>query len=202
VIVVKLGGSLLESGAIVGAMSTLLAVRHTPLVLVVGGGARVDQVRADAAVGRLDEVAAHAQAVFAMDHNAHDLSVAYPALSRCTTMEAMRAALAQGQCALWLPSMLALTASDVPASWSVTSDSLSAWLAAQLHAAQLIVVKSCDVPPAIATDAHGLQAAGVVDQAFPHFAGLLRCPWRVTTPQGLARVLDPSPPAQPAPALH
>lgn len=56
---------------------------------------------------------------------------------------------------------------DVPRSWDVTSDSLSLWLAAELKAARLILVKSA---PAFGTDPRRWVEDGIVDPAFPSLA--------------------------------
>jgi aspartokinase-like uncharacterized kinase len=70
---------------------------------------------------------------------------------------------------IWLPETMVLSASAIPASWSVTSDSLAVWLAAEIGAERLILVKSGTLP-ARADDAAALSDAGVVDEAFTHFA--------------------------------
>ena len=54
------------------------------------------------------------------------------------------------------------------ASWDVTSDSLAAWLAGQIGARQIALVKhgaAFGNPPSVAD----LAARGIVDQAFPRF---------------------------------
>jgi dihydroneopterin aldolase len=63
---------------------------------------------------------------------------------------------------------------DVPASWDVTSDTLAAWLAAELAAASLTLVKSAPLPAGGSgpPDTAALAAQGYVDAAFAsHIAG-------------------------------
>ena len=63
---------------------------------------------------------------------------------------------------------MTLGAADVPASWDVTSDSLAAWLAGQLGARRLVLMKQVVLSrdPVSADD---LAARGIVDKAFPRF---------------------------------
>ncbi len=60
-------------------------------------------------------------------------------------------------------------AAPLPKAWDVTSDTLAAWLAGELKADRLILVKSVD-PPSAAETAADLAAAGIVDPLFPHYA--------------------------------
>ena len=58
--------------------------------------------------------------------------------------------------------------------WDVTSDSLAAWLAEQVAADELVLVKSAD----ISTEATllELQTQGIVDASFNCYADRLCCP--------------------------
>jgi hypothetical protein len=57
--------------------------------------------------------------------------------------------------------------SELPQDWSVTSDSIAAWFAAQYSASELVLLKSCDV---CGRTAQALARAGVVDGHFPKIA--------------------------------
>jgi aspartokinase-like uncharacterized kinase len=70
---------------------------------------------------------------------------------------------------IWLPTQMVLSEPRIPASWSVTSDSLAAWLAVDIGAKRLVLVKSCALP-ACTDNAVALADAGIVDEAFAHFA--------------------------------
>jgi dihydroneopterin aldolase len=59
-------------------------------------------------------------------------------------------------------------AQDVPWSWDVTSDSLSAWLAGTIGAERVLLVKHVE-PPAGPLRAADLVAEGIIDPAFPGF---------------------------------
>ena len=70
---------------------------------------------------------------------------------------------------VWMPTRMVLGEPRIAASWDVTSDSLAAWLAGQLRADRLLLVKSL----ALASDsiaASTMTARGLVDPAFPTYA--------------------------------
>ena len=54
--------------------------------------------------------------------------------------------------------------SQLPCTWDVTSDSIAAWVAIQLRASQLILLKSCSVPVATVSE---LARQGIVDSYLP-----------------------------------
>jgi 5-(aminomethyl)-3-furanmethanol phosphate kinase len=75
---------------------------------------------------------------------------------------------------VWLPSEMVLNAdlcaeADVPHSWDVTSDSLAAWLAQQLEASQLVLIKSDHrlIPAQASWSITQLVAQSCLDAAFP-----------------------------------
>ncbi len=53
---------------------------------------------------------------------------------------------------------------DLPQDWRTTSDSIAAWLAHQIDADELVLLKSCEVDPQDSLSQ--LTQSGVVDQAF------------------------------------
>ncbi|MFI3221643.1 MAG: uridylate kinase, partial [Methylococcaceae bacterium] len=57
-----------------------------------------------------------------------------------------------------------LDQSGVPASWDITSDSLAAWLATQISATELILVKSSVIDPQASLEQ--LAAQQIIDQGF------------------------------------
>lgn len=169
-VIVKLGGSLLTLGRAKPWLDAL-AGQPQPVVIVPGGGPFADQVRNLQRPLGFDDRAAHHMAVLAMAQTACVLQ------SWCTrwqlgpTVPALQALTDQGHPALWCPTVLP----DTPASWDITSDSLAAWLAAELHATQLVLVKSraaqSDVPADWVSDR--LADAAFVDYA-QRFDGVVR----------------------------
>jgi 5-(aminomethyl)-3-furanmethanol phosphate kinase len=143
--VVKVGGGLArEAGddALRALCDTLgaLAERHR-LLVVPGGAGFADAVReADRRFG-LRAATASRMAVLGMEQFGWLLSELIPRAVRCADLARARE-LAGGQAAVLLPAGLALDA--LPASWQVTSDSIAAWVADQVGAGRLVLVKEVD----------------------------------------------------------
>jgi dihydroneopterin aldolase len=164
VIVVKLGGSLVESGA-VGAWLKALRGGGGRAAVVTGGGAYAEMVRRDQRRHGFSDRAAHRMALLGMEMNAlmlADLGQLVP----CRSIGEFRDALAKASIPVWLPSTMALADAAIPESWGVTSDSLAAWLARRLEATTLALVKSLASP---SRDAVMLAQSGIVDREFPPF---------------------------------
>ncbi len=166
--VVKLGGSLAESGSLRSWLAVLERRGGGRCIVVPGGGAFAEEVRAAQWRHGFSDRAAHHMALLAMDQYALMVADFAPSLRPCDSEEQMETALARGEAALWLPSRLASGDPAIAASWAVTSDSLAAWLARRLAAATLALVKSVPVP---ALPLHELVARGMVDAAFSAYAG-------------------------------
>ena len=165
-IVVKLGGSL-AGGAALPAWLAALPGGRGRAVVVPGGGAFADAVRAEQRRHGFSDRAAHRMGLLAMEQYGLMLVDLLPCLAPCRDEAAIRAALAAGEVALWLPCEMAAADRAIPESWDVTSDSLAAWLAGRLGAARLVLVKSVAAPPKL--EPASLAAAGMVDPAFPRF---------------------------------
>ncbi|ACK51325.1 aspartate/glutamate/uridylate kinase [Methylocella silvestris BL2] len=170
-IVAKLGGSLAGSPQRDAWLAALVASTRR-LVLVTGGGPFAGAVRAAQAAMGFDEAIAHRLALLAMEQYAIVIAARQDRFALAATRDDIAAALARNRIPVWLPSAMALAAAEIPQSWDMTSDSLAAWLAGELAAAQLLLIKSSNVEePA---SARGLAGDGVVDPLFPHFAARSR----------------------------
>jgi len=164
-IVVKLGGSVVRSGALASWLE-VVAAANTPIVIVPGGGALADEVRSCQQQLGFGEASAHRMALLAMDQLAWAVAGMRPGFEVGTAEEALRAILGRGLVALWAPSALIAERSDIEATWRLTSDSLALWLAGKLGAEHCYLIKS--VAAARGTrSAQALAAEGVVDEAFP-----------------------------------
>ena len=173
--VLKLGGSLLPQTGWREALALLVQRVHEPLVIVPGGGVFADAVRhAQASIG-FDEHAAHEMAILAMAQTACVLRGACPGLPLEATPRAIEAAWATHAVVVWQPTVMP----ETPASWDISADSLAAWLAAQLGAQELVLVKSCALPEPARSQGSGAQAqaawrrwaeAGAVDGRFAGYA--------------------------------
>jgi 5-(aminomethyl)-3-furanmethanol phosphate kinase len=143
--VVKVGGGLGRGAgddALRGLCATLgaLGERH-PLLVVPGGAVFADAVRdADRRFG-LSAATSHRMAILGMEQFGWVLSELIPRAVRCADL-ARAHELAGGQTAVLLPAGLPLDA--LPASWQVTADSIAAWVADQVGAGRLVLVKEAD----------------------------------------------------------
>ena len=140
------GGVLADVAGFDAVLATLDGVaRSCRLVIVPGGGPFADAVRAvDRQLG-LSETTAHWMAIEAMDQYAQVIA---ERLARTSLIEDPRdigTAIAAGRVPVLKPSRWLREADPLPHSWDVTSDSIAAWIAGQLGARQLILVKPAGV---------------------------------------------------------
>jgi 5-(aminomethyl)-3-furanmethanol phosphate kinase len=145
--VVKVGGGLARDagdGALRALCRTIgdAGARH-PLLVVPGGAAFADAVREHDSRFALQAATAHRMAILAMDQFGWLLSDLIPGAVRCTDLVAGRNAAARGAPPVLLPAAL-LARDPLPASWTVTSDSIAAWVAGAAHATRLVLVKPVD----------------------------------------------------------
>lgn len=171
--VVKVGGSLVADRIRLRRLLGALADgAEGPAVIVPGGGALADAVRATQAALGFPDPLAHRLALDAMAGMARIFAALEP---RLAVTEAPGDALAAGRVPVWDPSGLEGGHPEIPESWDVTSDSLALWLATHLDARACLLVKSADPPPGAGPAE--LARAGLVDAAFPGFAS--RFPGRI-----------------------
>ncbi len=143
--VVKVGGGL-GRGARGDALRALclllgkLGERH-PLLVVPGGAGFADAVRDHDRRFGLRATTSHRMAILGMEQFGWLLSDLIPGAERSADL-ARAAGLADGRTTVLLPAGLALDA--LPASWHVTSDSIAAWVAGQVGADRLVLVKEVD----------------------------------------------------------
>lgn len=142
--VVKLGGSLVGSAALPAWLATFDGLsQRARIVIVAGGGPFADVVRdvqPDLGIG---DTTAHAMAVLGMRQFALAIAALVPgegsdlvnagSLSGCARRTGLM---------VWDPLDPALAASDIPADWTATSDSIAAWLGRRLAADGTVLVKS------------------------------------------------------------
>jgi aspartokinase-like uncharacterized kinase len=143
--VVKVGGGL-GRGAGDEALRALcralgeLGERH-PLLVVPGGAWFADAVREADSRFALPAATSHRMAVLAMQQFGWLLSELIPGAARCADLARARE-LGAGHSAVLLPAGLPLEA--LPASWEVTSDSIAAWVAGEVSAGRLVLVKEVE----------------------------------------------------------
>jgi 5-(aminomethyl)-3-furanmethanol phosphate kinase len=143
--VVKVGGSLLAGEGLPSLLTTLgeLARTHR-LVVVPGGGPFADAVRRACSLHDPGASAAHWMAILAMDQHAHLLAGLLPAARFSAGPDEIARVLAEGMLPVLSPFRWLRAADPLPHGWHVTSDSISAWVAARLAAHRLVLLKAVE----------------------------------------------------------
>ncbi|WP_417385676.1 hypothetical protein [Gimesia sp.] len=175
--VLKLGGSLFDLPDLKDRLSEFLAqLQDRKPLLICGGGRAADLVRHWDTIHQLDATESHWLAIAAMKLNERLVCELLPgACIVCNQNDAEQAWLQNRTPILCAEQYLQRTDSNefspLPASWDVTSDSISAWVTLTWPAEELILLKSIDLPAdtTIAT----LSAAEAVDAYFPSLANQL-----------------------------
>ena len=170
---VKLGGSHALSPHLKDWVEEIAACGR--VVVVPGGGPFADAVRKAQPRMGFDDRAAHRMAILAMEQYACALASLDRRFLLSATVDAMWLDLDRERVSVWLPAEMVLAESEIPRSWDVTSDSLAAWLAGQMRAPRLVLVKHGEWRGGTIA-ATELVAQGVVDAAFPNFLARSRTP--------------------------
>lgn len=127
-LVVKLGGSLHPH---VPALVPILRTSPRPLLIVPGGGTYADSVRQ----ARFDDETSHWKAIDAMDtYGRYIATFGLPVTNLLAVPEQTR---------ILLPASCMRQHDPLPHTWDVTSDTIAAWVAAELHL-DLLLLKSVD----------------------------------------------------------
>jgi aspartokinase-like uncharacterized kinase len=162
--VVKIGGSTADQPEM-GVWVAALARSRLPIIIVPGGGPFADQVRAAQPNMGFSDRAAHAMAILAMDQFGYVILDRHEKMAPARSLADFERAIESGMVPVWLPSTMAIPASDIEASWDVTSDSLAAWLVGKLGAEGLLLIKQTSAF-SDRDDIDSLAAKGIVDAAF------------------------------------
>ena len=139
-LVVKLGGSLYSTVELKRWLSSLKMYSQQQSILIVpGGGPFADQVRTAQALHHFSDSHAHHMSILAMAQFALLIAGIAP---NCQLFHYPKnQKLLSSAFSVWLPDENLLSINDLSHSWSVTSDSLALWLAQQLEADELIIIK-------------------------------------------------------------
>ena len=134
-IVVKLGGSLSQSDALIKCLNSVEQnYQGRAVVIVPGGGAFADQVRLAQQRWQFDDKTAHRMAILAMQQMALLFNGIKGDFVIARLVADVQKQLLQKKTVIWSPDIVELESASVPASWDITSDSLAAWLATALSA--------------------------------------------------------------------
>ncbi len=143
--VIKVGGSLAESEALPALCHqiSLLARAHR-LLVVPGGGPFADSVRHYYDRWRLSESTAHKMAILAMDQYGYLLCDLMPGSVPVSSFAQVEPVHRGDKIAVLIPSPLLFCLDPLPHSWKVTADSIAAWVAVQMQARTLVLMKAVD----------------------------------------------------------
>jgi len=191
--VVKVGGSLAETGRLKEALA-IIAGATRPVIVVPGGGQFADKVRDLQAMMRFDDRIAHRLAILGMHQMAELYFSLAPRFAPAETADEFAAVQAARRVPVWLPLKLCENDETIPAGWTVTSDALAARLAERLGRLPLLLLKSISVDAT--ASAAELADNDIVDPVFPEIVARARLDWRILGPdddEALAAILN-SPP--------
>jgi probable H4MPT-linked C1 transfer pathway protein len=158
-LVIKVGGGLLaHADHLDRVLASIADVARTRRVLVVpGGGPFADVVRdVDGRLG-IGNDAAHWMAILGMDQYAHLLASRMADGYVVCDRDEIEAAHVRRQIPVLAPFRWLDAADPLPHTWEVTGDSIAAWIAGEVHASRLVLVK----PP-------GARGSTLVDAHFEH----------------------------------
>jgi hypothetical protein len=155
-IVVKLGGGLLAApGHVERALEAIAAwARQRPLLVIPGGGPFADAVRDVDRRLALSDDAAHWAAILAMDQYAQVIASRLAGGEVVETRHGIHRALAAGRVPVLAPARWLREADPLPHSWSVTSDSIAAWVAGQVGAGEILLIKPANARGASMVDGY------------------------------------------------
>ncbi|MBY0560532.1 uridylate kinase [Hyphomicrobium sp.] len=179
-LVIKVGGSLAETGRLGGTLA-MLSAAQIPIVIVPGGGPFAEAVRSLQREIRFNDVVAHRLAMLAMEQMAEWIVSERFGLKVARSIDEISDCIMDGQIPVWAPLRMIGDDETISANWSVTSDSLSVRLA-ELLGARLILLKSVDVADDLS--AEDLARQGVVDGFFPEIVARAGVSWSIFGPAG------------------
>ena len=167
-IVVKLGGSLAESDALIKCLNSVEQnYQRGEIVIVPGGGAFADQVRLAQQHWQFDDHTAHKMAILAMQQMALLFKGLKSHFAIAGALTDIHKQLNRQKIVIWSPDIIELDNACIQATWDITSDCLAAWLAEILSARELVLVKSAVIDANLSLQE--LAEQNIVDSAFCDF---------------------------------
>ena len=157
-----------DAATLIQCLNTIEQKYTDKIVLVPGGGVFADQVRSQQLQWKFNDEIAHQMALLAM----HQMALLFKSIQKsfvlASNISDIQQALSNHSIVIWMPDLEELNAFGVEASWNISSDSLAAWLAGQLAATELILVKSAEIP--LKLDIQQMQKLKLLDQAFNEYS--------------------------------
>lgn len=181
-IIVKLGGSLFNTPELVLWLQRLAETsRSIPIVIVPGGGPFADVVRKAQTQHHFNDKTAHHMALIAMKQFGLMLSALE---ENCLPFDIHKP---EQPLSVWLPDDALLSEPTLIHSWDLTSDSLALWLASQLKAEQLLLVKRIHVN---STSIKQLSNNQIIDRSFADLFTDAAIPTRIIHYQSQVNFID------------
>jgi aspartokinase-like uncharacterized kinase len=177
-LVIKIGGSLAETGRFPSAIAMIESAR-VPVIVVPGGGPFADSIRALQPALKFDDATAHRLAMLAMHQMAELIVAQSRRMHIAQTLDEISATLEQHLVPIWTPLHMISGDTSIPADWSATSDTLAARLA-EIVGARLLLLKSVDIQTDADLDA--LARSGIVDPVVPSIVARSRLSWSIFGP--------------------
>lgn len=145
-IVLKIGGTLLKYPSKLKKLCNEISniIRYTPILVIPGGGGFADIVRGYYKQYKLSEDIAHWMAILAMDQYGLLLSELIGQAKIIIDLNKYRRYASKNYIPIFLPFKYFYDNDPLPHSWEVTSDSLSLYIARQVNAETLILLKDVD----------------------------------------------------------
>jgi aspartokinase-like uncharacterized kinase len=174
-IVIKVGGSLLDWPGLPSRLASFLAARgDVRTVLIAGGGKLADVLRDLDTVHALGEGRSHSLALRILDTTAQILAAILPGTRVVASLDELPPTWRIGVHPILAPRLVLdddhrrNPLSSLPHTWSSTTDSISARIARILGASELIVLKSVTPPPDLSLSTAA--TLGLIDPEFPSIA--------------------------------
>ena len=191
--VIQIGGNLADWVAMADwlTLAGRLAAK-APTVIVPTGGPFAETVHEAEDMWRLPPAIVRRMVLLGMDSHALLLHGIRSDIATAPDFNAIWANAAAGRASVWMPGGLVRERPDLVDDWDMSSDSLAAWLAVELRAERLILVKS-GACPCHAVDTLGMVRDGLLGPDFPgwrrRFRGKVLCVGRDQVEE-LAAALD------------
>jgi len=163
-IVIKLGGSLYSSLYLKEWVDGLASIDKQIIIIVPGGGPFADQVRQAYHNWEIDEEMAHEMGVLSMQQYASLIFSINKNISRIDSISSL-CSNNKSNIMVWFPYKDVMELCSYPKSWDVTSDSISLWLANEIGAKKLCLVKSAEID---GLSPNQIINSNIVDEYFPN----------------------------------
>ncbi len=175
--VVKFGGSLLKTVEFQDVLKKLADHGAGKMILVPGGGVFADQVRYLQEELQIDDVTAHRMALRAMEQLGALIISMDPRFHAANSVSAINDWLEKNEIPVWFPYDMVADNPAIRASWDITSDSLSLWLANLMKCQNLVLLKPI-LPDKDDYSADYLSQLGFLDTGFAEMMQeMLVKPW-------------------------